>query len=96
MNEINKWIVTMLFGGMFVVMIIQLSVDHKQKAKIADQAGVIESYKVTEKHFNDLQEGLINGEGYTVTRQENTDVARYIIGSCVKKEIQMFVPVTDK
>lgn len=67
-----------------------------RQAKINDQAAVIESYKVTEKHLNDLQEGLINGEGYTVTRQENTDVVRYIIGSCVKKEIQMFVPVTDK
>ena len=95
MNEINKWIVTVLFGGVFVLMLMQLSVDHKQKAIIADQAGVIESYKVTEKHLNELQEGLINGEGYTVTRQENADVVRYIIGSCVKKEIQMFVP-TDK
>ena len=85
----------MLFGGVFVLMLMQLSVDHKQKAIIADQAGVIESYKVTEKHLNELQEGLINGEGYTVTRQENADVVRYIIGSCVKKEIQMFVP-TDK
>lgn len=95
MNEINKWIVTVLFGGVFVLMLMQLSVDHKQKAIIADQAGVIESYKVTEKHLNELQEGLIKGEGYTVTRQENADVVRYIIGSCVKKEIQMFVP-TDK
>jgi len=66
-----------------------------RQAKINDQEAVIESYKVTEKHLNELQEGLIKGEGYTVTRQENTDVIRYIIGSCVKKEIQMFVP-TDK
>ena len=47
----------------------------------------------TIKHQNDLQENLIKGEGYTVTRQESTDTVRYIIGSCIKKEVQMFVPV---
>lgn len=49
--------------------------------------------EVTIANQDKLSEGLIKGEGYTVTRQENTDTVRYLVGSCVKKEIQMFVPV---
>lgn len=92
MKNLDKlfYIVTMA-----AVILFHANVNYKQKLRIIDQGAVIDSYKVTEKHLNDLQEGLIKGEGYTVTRQENTDTVRYIIGSCVKKEIQMFVP-TDK
>ena len=52
--------------------------------------------QVTIANQDKLSEGLIKGEGYTVTRQENTDTVRYLVGSCVKKEVQMFVPVGDK
>jgi len=61
----------------------------------ADNKKIIDKQEATIKQLNELQEGLIKGEGYTVTRQENTDTVRYLVGSCVKKEVQMFAPVGD-
>jgi hypothetical protein len=52
--------------------------------------------EVTIANQDTLAESLIKGEGYTVTRKEGEDTVRYLVSSCVKKEIQMFVPVSDK
>lgn len=63
------------------------------KGAYEKQETQISALNETITHLNELQENLIKGEGYTITRQEGTDTVRYIIGSCVKKEVQMFVPV---